>query len=110
MRISRMEGKIVKGILILNVLLAAFCFGSEPASRAEFEKEQQKNQAEFRGISITLAEIKNELVHMNQDLGELKELRRTVLDRMIDILLAGGLAYSGSIAWRNRRNGRKQEG
>lgn len=102
-----MKDRIVKGSLILNLWLAAICFGSELVSRSEFEAEQQKNQAEFREISVSLAEIKNELVHLNQDLGELKELKRTVLDRMIDIVLAGSLAFSGSVAWRNRKNGKK---
>lgn len=101
-----MSKAIFIGIMML-MFLTGSGVNSEPVSRIEFEKVQEGNQEEFKDISVTLAEIKNELSHINQDLGELKELRRTMLDRMIDILLAGGLAFSGTVAWRNRKNGKK---
>jgi len=101
-----MKARLIK-IGVLTVLLITAAGATELVSRTEFEKVQQNNRQEFRDISVTLAEIKNELSHINQDLGELKELRRTMLDRMIDILLAGGLAFSGTVAWRNRKNGKK---
>ncbi|MCI0531018.1 MAG: hypothetical protein L0Y74_03600 [candidate division Zixibacteria bacterium] len=80
--------------------------GDAPVSKAEFESQIEKHQGEFREIAVTLAEIRSELEHINQDLGELKELRRTVFHRVIDIGLAGGLAFSGAAAWRYRRNER----
>jgi len=99
----------VKKIAITGLLLSGLGLGSELVSRTEFEKVNQGNQQEFKNISISLAEIKNELTHLNQDMAELKELRRGMLDRMIDIVLAGGLAFSGSLAWRNRKNGKIKE-
>jgi len=101
-----MKARLIK-IGVLTVLLNTAAGATELVSRTEFEKVQQNNRQEFRDISVSLAEIKNELSHINQDLGELKELRRTMLDRMIDIMLAGGLAFSGTVAWRNRKNGKK---
>ena len=101
-----MNRRLIK-IGVLTALLITAAGATELVPRSEFEKVQQSNQEEFRDISVTLAEIKNELSHINQDLGELKERRRTMLDRMIDIMLAGGLAFSGTVAWRNRKNGKK---
>lgn len=83
---------------------------SELVSRSEFEKVNQANQQEFKNISVTLAEIKTELTHLNQDLAELKDLRRNLTDRLIDFALAGGLAFSGSLAWKNRKNGKRANG
>jgi hypothetical protein len=99
----------IKKIVIVGILLGSVGLGAELVSRTEFEKVNQGNQQEFKNISISLAEIKNELTHLNQDMAELKELRRSMLDRMIDIALAGGLAFSGGLAWRNRKNGKIKE-
>jgi hypothetical protein len=96
---------IVLGVVGLAMMSAGWT--SELVSRAEFEKVNSANQQEFKNISVTLAEIKTELTHLNQDLAELKDLRRNLTDRLIDFALAGGLAFSGSLAWKNRRNGRK---
>src|SRR3990172_8280380 len=93
-----MNRRLIK-IGVLTALLITAAGETELVSRSEFEKVQQSNQEEFRDISVTLAEIKNELSHINQDLGELKELRRTMLDRMIDIMLAGGGGFSGGVGW-----------
>lgn len=101
---DKMINKIVKlGIVWLAITSTAWA--SELVSRSEFEKVNQANQQEFKNISVTLAEIKTELTHLNQDLAELKDLRRNLTDRLVDFALAGGLAFSGSLAWRNRKNG-----
>lgn len=107
---SQNRMSVVKKTVAIMILLAGFALGSDLVSRIEFENQHQKNQAEFKSISVSLAEIKTELVHLNQDMAELKELRRSILDRLIDMFLAGGLAFSGSLAWRTRRNGKRQEG
>ena len=97
----------------LRIMAAAFLLfltstvsGDAPVSKAEFESQIEKSQEEFREIAVTLAEIRKELEYIKQDLGEPKDLRRTVFHRVIDIGLAGGLAFSGAAAWRYRRNGR----
>jgi len=107
-RMAKMKSKMGK-ILIILVGIISIGWASELINRAEFEKVNQGNQQEFKNISISLAEIKNELTHLNQDMAELKELRRSMLDRTIDIALAGGLAFSGGLAWRNRKNGKIKE-
>ena len=103
-----MKVRLVIKIIFAGLVLCGLCLSSELVSRAEFERVNQANQQEFKNISVTLAEIKNELTHLNQDMMELKDLRRSMTDRLIDFALAGGLAFSGSLAWRNRKNGKKQ--
>jgi hypothetical protein len=98
--------KLKTMVVAFVLFLTSTVCGDAPVSKTEFESQTEKSAGEFREIAVTLAEIRSELEHINQDLGELKELRRTVFHRVIDIGLAGGLAFSGAAAWRYRRNGR----
>ncbi len=74
--------------------------------KEELATFKEKNSEEFREISVSLAELKNDMSHIQQDLTELKDLRRSMFDRMIDIILAGGLAFTGAKVLR-RKNDRK---
>ncbi len=95
--------------LIIWVLIAvSFCNlgATEFVKKDEFVTFKEKNLEEFKQVSISLAEIKNDLSHIQQDLSELKDLKRSIFDRMLDICLAGGLAFTGAKVLR-RKNDKK---
>jgi len=94
----------------LLILTVGFCWlnawGSEFVKQEEFISFKEKNSQEFSQIAVSLAEIKNDMNHIQQDLTELKDLRRNLIDRMLDIILAGGLAFTGAKVLR-RKNDKK---
>jgi len=79
---------------------------TEYVKRDEFVTLKEKNSEEFKQISIALAEIKSDMSHIQQDLKELKDLRRSVFDRMLDIILAGSLAFTGAKVLRRKNDKR----
>lgn len=102
--------KICKKIILSSwVLILVGCCNlgrTEYIKQDEFATFKEKNSEEFKHISIALAEIKSDMGHIQQDLKELKDLRRSIFDRMLDIILAGGLAFTGAKVLR-RKNDKK---
>lgn len=94
-------------IVILTIGISWLnAWGTEYVKQDEFITLKEKNFEEFKQISIALTEIKNDMGHIQQDLTELKDLRRSIFDRMLDIILAGGLAFTGAKVLR-RKNDKK---
>ncbi len=96
----------------IGIVLLLVGLGWLSSQAAEFVKKDElvvlkdKNSQEFKEIAVSLAEIKNDMSHIQQDLAELKDLRRSIFDRMLDIILAGGLAFTGAKVLR-RKNDKK---
>ena len=84
-------------------------WATEFMKKEEFLTFKEKNSEEFKQISISLAEIKNDMSHIKQDLTELKDLRRSIFDRMLDICLAGGLAFTGAKVLRRKNDKRNSQ-
>jgi len=104
------ESKFFKQMILLIWVLI---FVSSLNLRAtEFVKKdelvafKEKTLEEFKQTSVSLAEIKNDMSHIRQDLTELKDLRRSIFDRMLDIILAGGLAFTGAKVLRRKNDKR----
>ena len=105
------QKKMIKNNFIRSLILV-IGIGWISIQATEFVKKEElatfkeKNSEEFRQISVSLAELKNDMSHIQQDLTELKDLRRSIFDRMLDIILAGGLAFTGAKVLR-RKNDKK---
>lgn len=105
MRQTKMsKNNFVRGL----ILVMGICWITVPAAelvkKEEFVILKEKNSQEFKEIAVSLAEIKNDIGHIQQDLKELKDLRRSIFDRMLDIILAGGLAFTGAKVLRKRND------
>ena len=109
MKIIKFYKRMVLSIWVMTV---ASCYGLEATEfvkQEEFISLKEKNSEEFKQISIALAEIKSDMNHIQQDLTELKDLRRSVFDRMLDIILAGGLAFTGARVLRRKNDKRNSQ-
>ena len=98
--------RMILSIWVLLVISCCNLWSAEFVKQEEFVALKEKNTEEFKQISIALAEIKSDMGHIQQDLKELKDLRRSIFDRMLDIILAGGLAFTGAKVLR-RKNDKK---
>ncbi len=100
------KSNLVKCLILIIAIGWLTSQATEFVKKDEFMALKEKNSEEFRQISVALAELKNDMSHIQQDLTELKDLRRSIFDRMLDIILAGGLAFTGAKVLR-RKNGKK---
>lgn len=102
--------KFCKKIILLSWVLLVVSYenlgATEFVKKEEFVTLKEKNSEEFRQISVGLAEIKNDMGYIQQDLTELKDLRRSIFDRMLDIILAGGLAFTSAKVLRRKNEKR----
>ena len=101
--------KMILSIWVLMVMSFGNLGAAEFVKQDEFVALKEKNSEEFKQISISLAEIKSDMGHIQQDLTELKDLRRSIFDRMLDIILAGGLAFTGAKIWRRKNDKRNSQ-
>lgn len=105
--------KFCKKIILLSWVLLVVSYenlgATEFVKKEEFVTLKEKNSEEFRQISVGLAEIKNDMGYIQQDLTELKDLRRSIFDRMLDIILAGGLAFTSAKVLRRKNDKRNSQ-
>ncbi len=107
-----MKVKKILKISSIRIMILIIGVGWLSSQATEFVKKEEfvilkeQNSQEFKEIAVSLAEIKNDMSHIQQDLKELKDLRRSIFDRMLDIILAGGLAFTGAKVLRRKNDKR----
>ena len=101
--------KMILGIWVFILVACCKLGATEFVKQDEFITLKEKNFEELKQISIALAEIKSDMGHIQQDLTELKDLRRSIFDRMLDIILAGGLAFTGARVLRRKNDKRNSQ-
>lgn len=94
---------IILFLAALLFLATNLSFSGQFLTKQEFELQKEKDQLELKSLSIALAEIKKEIVFLQETVQEIKEQNRSLIDRLLDMLLSGGLAFSSALALRRKK-------